>query len=327
MDTVVVVEVLDRVGKVKERHRIDHFPFNIGRSYHNDLILDDGYVSPEHLVVDLDEHQDIVVRDNDSTNGLFTLHPLTQHETIAVEDDTRLRIGHTDLRFRFPHHAVKETVLERNKPSRLIMIATNTLLLPVVWALTAAALLGIWYLSSTEEVSVNALLRDALNIFIFIAAWAFAWSIASKVVTHRFFYAFHAIWISLLIVASTVIEYVAEYVEFVFGTDGLADWITVVTGLALVGLLFYGHLRYSSVFSKQRTRNISAAAAVILVAVVQLIMVLSEPEFSNKPHYSTVVKPPAFVLREPVSMEQFFDHELSVKDFDSSAQAAGDDAQ
>lgn len=321
MDTVVVIEVLDRFGKVRERHRLDHFPFMIGRSYHNDLILDDAYVSPEHLVIDLDETGNPVARDNDSTNGLFSLHPLQPHRCVAIEDNTRIRIGHTDLRFRFPNHPVKETVVERNKPSRLVMFATNTLLLPLVWAVTAAILFGLGYVTATDKVVTNALLREVLDIFIVIAAWAFGWSIASRIVTHRFFYAFHAIWVSLLFIATMLIDYLSEYIEFMLLLDGTARLIGDSAELVILAVLIYGHLRYASTYSRRRARAVSAASAVIFVALVQLAVFLGQPEFSNEPRYSQVVKPPMFVVHEAQPLGAYFEG-LSRKDFAALAEAA-----
>ncbi len=100
MEAPIIIEVLDRFGKVKERHKINRFPVSIGRSYKNDIIIDDNYVSAEHveLMVDGDGH--IMATDLHSDNGLFTIHPVIRHDILTIQENQRIRIGHTDLRFR-----------------------------------------------------------------------------------------------------------------------------------------------------------------------------------------------------------------------------------
>ena len=39
----LIIEILDRFGKLKERHRIESFPCKIGRDYSNNIIIDDPY--------------------------------------------------------------------------------------------------------------------------------------------------------------------------------------------------------------------------------------------------------------------------------------------
>ena len=46
---MIFLEVLDRRGRLLDRHRIDRCPITIGRAYANDVIVDDPYVCPTHL--------------------------------------------------------------------------------------------------------------------------------------------------------------------------------------------------------------------------------------------------------------------------------------
>jgi len=77
MDTLII-EILDRFGKVKERHPINKFPCAIGRDYSNNIIIDDPYISPTHVTVSFNPITDLfVIEDKDSKNGLFSLQPFT----------------------------------------------------------------------------------------------------------------------------------------------------------------------------------------------------------------------------------------------------------
>jgi len=45
------VELLTRDKHLKTRHRFEQLPIRIGRSYDNDLILDDPYIAPNHAIL------------------------------------------------------------------------------------------------------------------------------------------------------------------------------------------------------------------------------------------------------------------------------------
>jgi len=52
-------------------HKIDKFPVKIGRSIQNTVVLSDDSVSAEHAMIEKDGDGSFVLRDLDSTNGIF----------------------------------------------------------------------------------------------------------------------------------------------------------------------------------------------------------------------------------------------------------------
>jgi hypothetical protein len=306
MEAPIVIEILDRFGKVRERHKLAHFPIRIGRAYNNDIILDDHYVSPEHIELILDGDGHVLVTDLQSENGLFSLHPLKQHEVLTAEENQRIRIGHTDIRIRSENYPVTETHIDHGKPSILHVLLTNWLMLPFVLLLTAAITLGYYFLGTTEEVTTNLLLNEIFPVFIFILIWALGWSIASKLATHKFYFSYHAMLISLIVCAFYVIEPAFDYIEFNFPINELSLNLSTINDIVLVALLFYLHLRQSSNLNRKRTRKVAVMSSLIIVGFINLTAYLNEPEFSNKPSYSQFLKPPRFYLRDAGSIDDFF---------------------
>ncbi len=317
MEAPIIIEVLDRFGKVKERHKVKQFPVKIGRSYKNDIILDDNYVSAEHveLMVDGDGH--IMATDLHSDNGLFTIHPVIRHDILTIQDDQRIRIGHTDLRFRSENYSVKETFFDHGRPSQWHLIMTNGLFLPLIWILTAAILLANQYFMTTNEAHFNILLASVLPVLIVIVCWTFIWSIVSKIITHKFYFAYHGMHVGLLLSGFYFIELTFEYLEFIFPVSGLQTLLTVFSDLAFTMLLFYGHLRQSTHFRKRKTKVISTIVASLIVGVAYLISYLNEPQYSGQPDYSGLIKPPAFVLMKPTSADNFFAKTKDLAEFES----------
>ena len=71
MDELIVVEVLDRAGRVTERVRLTEFPARIGRAYDCAVIVNDPYVSPCHLTIERDAEGQLCVLDAQSDNGIY----------------------------------------------------------------------------------------------------------------------------------------------------------------------------------------------------------------------------------------------------------------
>ncbi len=316
MEAPIIIEVLDRFGKVKERHKVNQFPIKIGRSYKNDIILDDNYVSPEHveLMVDGDGH--IMATDLHSDNGLFTIHPVIRHDILTIQDNQRIRIGHTDLRFRSEDFSVKETFFDHGRPSQWHLVMTNGLILPFVWILTAGILLANQYFMTIREMHFNTLLASVLPVLIVIVIWTFIWSVISKIITHKFYFAYHGIHVGLLLSGFYFIELTFEYLEFIFPISGLQTVLTVFSDLAFTLLLFYGHLRQSTHFRKRKTKVISTVVASLIVGVAYLVSYVNQPQYSGQPDYSGLIKPPAFVVMEPSSSDTFFANTKSLAEFE-----------
>ena len=106
MGPLIIIEVLDKSGEVKERSRHEHFPVRIGRSYQNEIILDDDYISPNHLSIEVDGEGFLQVRDLNSENGAFLLPSSNRITQVPVKEETLLRVGHTTIRIRLPHFQV-----------------------------------------------------------------------------------------------------------------------------------------------------------------------------------------------------------------------------
>lgn len=308
----LIIEILDRFGKMKERHHIDSFPCSIGRDYTNNIIIDDPYISPAHVIIkQIDEHY--LVKDNNSMNGVFSLHPVKKQQTILVDDNARIRIGHTDIRFRFATHEIKKTIQERDKPSQISMLLTNGFILPVVWLIFSGAFMLNTYIESLSPVTLQKLFSETFPLLIFMTLWAMTWSVVSKVVTHRFYFAFHATWISCLTLVNIIFENLSEYIEFSFSINGAAYFLGLIFSLAITAILFYGHLHYSAPFSARKSKLISLLASMTIIGIIEIFSLLNTAEFSNTPKYSAIIKPTVFLMSPTNSIDGFFSNVKSIK--------------
>ncbi len=317
LQTPFIIEILDRFGKVKQRNRVEQYPFTIGRSYENNIIIDDPYISPVHLTIELNTSNDnnlLTVKDNDSDNGLFSIAPLKQHDNLIIHDNLRIRIGHTDVRFRSLHYQVKETALQRSTPSKLSMLATNFYSFLFIWIVTGGILLLDEYFAETGQVNTKSTFSGIVAMYFLYTAWAGLWSIASKIITHRFYFTFHAILVSLIIFGLSVIEVISENIEFSFSLVNFSWWVLAVTTLLFTIALIYGHLSFSSTLSKKKMFIAAILSAGSINFVIHLTQFLGKPEYSSQLVYSKSIKAPDFIMSNIRTSNDFFAAAVDLKD-------------
>ncbi len=313
MGQIVIVEVLDRFGKVRHRQRVTNFPCRIGRAYDNDLIIDDGFVSAHHLEVSFNAENRLMARDLNSDNGLFAVAPLKRVDSMWLQSASRLRIGHTELQFFFPDHPVREVVLDRANPSFTMLFFTSWPAMILTWLLTAGIILLQAHFDSSESATLADRLVDLLPVFVFLGIWAGGWSIASRAVTHRFYFAYHATLVGGILVISSLLETFAEYVDFAFALPGLANTFSMVAGTLLFGFLLFSHIRYSTTLTLKKSVRVAAALALGFSVLIQSLVWVFERDFGFDLDYSSTLKAPAFVLRRPVSSTDYFSAAHSLK--------------
>ena len=193
MEPLVIVEVLEKSGKVRERARISRFPAVIGRGYDSDMILEDEFVSPHHAQIVLDETGQPTLTDLDTENGTYLLPTMQAVSHLALGAETLLRFGQTLVRLRRPEFPVAATRIDTLTHSRLTQFFTSG------WMLAGLALLLLGMLSfqayqiSATQIKVSKLMLETLEIAIFVPIWAGLWAILSRVFAHHTAYVSHTV--------------------------------------------------------------------------------------------------------------------------------------
>lgn len=109
--------VLDAGGGASARISVEEFPFHIGRSSGNDLVLDDGLASRKHAVLLL-EAEGVVLVDHNSSNGTWVNEEPVTRRKIGMSDvvrigNSRLTVAEVFAPAGVPGADVPEIVLER----------------------------------------------------------------------------------------------------------------------------------------------------------------------------------------------------------------------
>ncbi len=336
MASSIVLEVLDRRGRVRARQRLDRFPARVGRGYSCEVILDDPHVSPEHLEVFADEAGTLVVVDLGSENGTTWADSGAEFHEQALHDDMRLRVGRTELRVRFPDHPVPATVpmhgaaahesldagrVDGAHPANADLPAWVTRRWPggvsvgavslAVWLVVSAAALAGDYVTSYREVetgeAVGAFTVGTLGWLL----WSGMWALGSRITGPGFRFGEHclvaAVWTFVYFLAGPAEGYAA----FASGADRAAQAFGWILQAVLLSGLLYSHLR---LVSSARAGAVAVRAAAVsvtltgLVAATAYTVLLGNPDLGWSLAYRSELKPPMFQLAPSRTTEDFFGH-------------------
>jgi len=313
MGQLIIIEVLEKSGKVKERSRHDHFPVRIGRSYQNEIILDDVYISPNHLSIEVDGEGFLQVRDLNSENGAFLLPSSNRITQVPVKEETLLRVGHTTIRIRLPHFQVGPTRGETPERKRVWQLVQGPKLFLVMLLLTGAAMVLDSYLSRFTKLQVADLLEDVFLSFGLLVLWAGFWALISKLNRKQSFFVDHGTVACTAILGLLVSNHIYEYLVFVFSAFVPKEFFLYGVLLILLGLTIYGHLRFSIL---QPSKNLAIITAIVSITIVGLggtVVELKSTQFSTTLNYPAQLKPLPLKLVYSSSIDDFFKRAETVK--------------
>ncbi|OEZ57260.1 FHA domain-containing protein [Duganella sp. HH105] len=167
------IEILARNGDVLHRHKVAALPIRLGRSYDNDVILDDAHSAAAHAIVDANEQGELVLRDLGSQNGTYLKGK--RQTSVVLGGDTMVRLGHTRLRVRAADFPVAAEIADTTMHG---------------WEGTAPAAIGLALIAIftcletwLSDVEPFALIRYLLVLASSLAAgllWSGLWALANR---------------------------------------------------------------------------------------------------------------------------------------------------
>lgn len=305
METVMVAEVLDKSGRVHSRLRLERFPVSIGRGYHNDIILDDEFVSPDHARIEFDEAGQPVVVDLDSDNGTYVLPRLTRITRQPLGSETLLRLGHTLIRLRSADYRVPPARRDSLGLTRATRWLTQGVGAALAYGTALALIILDHYQGSAEVVSPEQLLLAALSIALAIPVWAGLWALVSRSFAHHAYFVPHLAIASAAVVAFFALDTLGQYYAFAFSAGLSADVIFQLVTVLVSAAALYGHLRFATLLTPRVIGTTALLTAVVLVGMTGFSDYVSSLEFSDDLPYPGELKPPAFAFGQPKTPARF----------------------
>lgn len=306
MEEMIVLEVLDRSGRVRERSRLNSFPVRLGRAYDNDIILDDECVSPYHLRIERNDQGVLCATDLQSENGLYQIPSLRRVDALALESDNQLLVGNTHIRLRRSDFAVAPTVLaNRRRASALNQLASWRVLLPLLVAVASLILLEKYSLTF-QKIKYQEMVLDTLSPMLGLMAWAGIWAFVGRILGHRAAWLAHANMVMLAMLALFGLDYFTAYYSFAFSADTSASLIESLALTLIGGSLLFGHLHFATQLRRKTVAWTSGLLAVGVLGIALFSSHVRNSEFSSNLDFPGTLLPPANIVGQPLTPEDYF---------------------
>lgn len=291
MDRQLIVEVLDRRGHVAGRHRLETLPATLGRGYGCAVILDDRFVSPEHLRIDVDESGEVVAVDLDSLNGLREPSTRQKVSRIPIRAGTRILVGQTVLRFCFPDQQVPPAV-----PERAETLEIGPVTLTPAGGLAVGAIAATWvgvatYLDSFGPERSATGVAAFIGTGIVLAVWAGIWALLGRLLVHRPRFGLHVGLAGLATLATALMASVAAYGDFLAPGGSVMDGIEGGVGLFVFGALIAGSLALSTALSRVKRLTIGFGVSILVAGLVGLAVVGFDRDAGRAARFHGTIKP------------------------------------
>jgi len=320
METLALIETLDRDGQPRQILRVAQWPVRIGRAIDCDLVLDDPHVAAHHATLEMRE-DGLHVVPAETLNGVrvgrAAIAPGSQPLLPAAG---LLTLGATTLRVRLAGEvlAPEQRLLDLHRYER--RHAAMLLLLVVLAALWKA--FDLWLTTIPGQ-------QGAVLAWNYLAApaglivWCAGWAIGSMLFQRRFAFWAHLQVALTWLMACVVVDAVTSQLAFAFS----AHWIEKLGRVAFAAAIAMMIWRHMGLLLPQRRRafGIAIASAVVVGGGLLLVdrSVQQQPLVGDL--YLGTISLPGMRVARPVPVDAFVKSAAPLEKTLSKWAKAGDD--
>ncbi len=288
MSLFYVVEMLNHSGDVHARHKFSELPIRIGRSYSNDIILDDPHTAAEHAVIELNAEGKLRLRDLGSQNGLKIKGKL--HSQAELNDDTIVQLGRTLLRVRDSQYLVNPEVSDSSHKHWRTWFMFGCAIVMIC----ALSLSNSW-LDDIANNKMSDYIMDMAKWLMSAAAWAGMWALANRVFSSTANFGRHLFIFSCGIVALDLLDHTYAILGFSFSWEWFTHYQSHLQ-IILVAITIYFHLR---LINNKRTmlKVICASLAVLSSGLTLMSNYQKTNQYADNLYMSEVLPPAARISR------------------------------
>ena len=300
METLALIELLDRDGQPRQTIRVTDWPVRIGRAIDSDLVIDDPHVAAHHAT--LEWHPDGVrivpaATINGVRLGRATIAP---GSTPPLPASGLMTLGATTLRVRLAGEALAP---EQRLIDLHLLQRRHALTLFVLIAVAA-----VWkgfdlWLSTVPGVQGSTLVWSYLGAPVGLITWCVLWAIGSMIFQRRFaFWAHLRVALTWLLVA-VLTQAAAGQLAFAFSMPAIEKLGRLVF-VGAIATMLWRHLGLL-LPSRQRALTIAIGSAVVVGGGLLLIdrSVQQQPLVGDL--YLGTISLPGLRVVKPVSADAF----------------------
>lgn len=307
----VIIEQVGKAGTILSRQRFDQFPLSIGRSYINDVILEDPYVDTAHAQIEQDESGQLVVRDLGSTNGVYLNKQKISNEQTFISTGSKLTLGKSHLNFFDVNHPMPVALPVSAMESALHQMSRAGWLVIFVFILFCSLAFEHW-LSFYGELKLQNYIEEILGASFAVLCYAVIWSVVGRVLRHDSRFKEQLLVAILSVLIAIALSFMTQWLAYSLDLGSIYELLDAV----LISVLLFCLLKVNLFLATKMIRFKLNMAALLLPLVTFSILSFSYwsdvQEFSPRPTYSTYVLPPS--LQSKVLLD--FDR-VDLKEFEN----------
>ncbi len=286
----LILEVIAGRDEVRQRVRVDAFPFTVGRAYASDLILDDPYVDASHARIVREENGDCYIEDGGSLNGV-SVGDGERVARLRLGSGTSLRIGRTLLRVRDTSDAVAPALRDGPTAGGRAPRLLGKRRLAGVIAGSAVVVGVVSWLNGYERAGSGGQFTNVLGFGLIAVAWAGCWAIASRITRHRFHMLEHLAIFSAAITAVMILGTLASLVAFFVPSLWVTQTVGALYGVLVLTALLAAHLAHTSRLSLKRRATIGFSIAAGFLALGLVAQFAKAEDYTDVPSFVGALAP------------------------------------
>lgn len=297
---MTIVEVRDRGGELIERLRFEGAEIRVGRGFRNDVVIDDEYLSAEHVVLTRTE-DGWAFRDLGTRNGVRVRGRRAATGTLASGD--RLQLGQVTLWVYDADHPVPEALPLDPAEARLAGLGRPGVALAVAAFTASMTALQLYWRTPRPFEPVDAAL-EVVELAATIGLVAAVWALVGRVLRHRAHFLAHlSVWL-LVAVLSTFGDFASAVIGFNTGSTTAERVGTEATLILTTALAFWASATLASGLRSRLRVAVSLGLGLSIAAVGSLDELRFESHFLGVPDYHATLVAPSYVFVTPDDAER-----------------------
>lgn len=299
----IVVELLTRGGVSLKHYVFDRPKITIGRSFDNDVHLDDPFVDPHHLQIEHNaDQQQLYFNDCQSLNGTRKNGRISLSGMLDKKDE--LKLGRSRIRVFCTGGDIAPTMKLSAMEEKTEWLGNVSLAVGLGLLFALVSLYGD-FLQSFKDFKLFQQVPKVFGQMLILSAWPLGFALLSKLNRKeaRLVTQFNLLWLFLLLL--TLLAGTEKVIRFNLpASDGLD--IFMLCMFALLMWAFVWFCLFIAFHQPDRKRRFIASGVVLLVCLpVWFYLAYQKDNFSSRPSYNKVLMPPAFLLNRPASTQEF----------------------
>jgi len=309
----IVVEIVHSPRLRREIRSFENDEITVGRSFENDLIIADPFISPKHISIRVSE-DGWFVEDLGSENGMFVQKLKRTVKNVHLHSGEEIILGKTRLRIFSSDHPLEPTkpLIQSSFFYRKIKQPVNMwsiiLIMMLLYSIEA-------YLKTVRTVPIEKILSSSVGVLLVTILWAGFWGFVGGVVKHKSRFFLQLTITSIFFIILLPLNSFASHLGYLTSSPIIHS----VTYMILFGILFtvllIRNFSISTPITPKNRTVISSLISIILIATITFFYFAFKEDFDPEPQYYASLKPPYVKVVPGKPIDEFFSTSSKVFEF------------